>query len=43
MLEAPHKEMIVFDTSGHRPLFEQPERFHEVMTETVLAETKPAL
>ena len=43
MLEAPHKEMIVFDTSGHRPLFEQPDRFHEVMTETVLAETKPAL
>lgn len=24
MLEAPYKEMIVFDTSGHRPLFEQP-------------------
>ncbi|MGH2659988.1 MAG: hypothetical protein ACRDHS_10080 [Actinomycetota bacterium] len=43
MLEAPDKEMIVFDTSGHRPLFEQPDRFHEVMTETVLAETKPAL
>jgi proline iminopeptidase len=43
MLEAPDKEMIVFDTSGHRPLFEEPERFHQVMTETVLAETKPAL
>lgn len=43
MLEAPYKEMIVFDTSGHRPLFEQPDRFHEVMIETVLAETKPAL
>jgi proline iminopeptidase len=43
MLQAPHKEMIVFDTSGHRPLFEQPERFHQVMTETVLAETDPAL
>jgi len=42
MLEAPRKEMIVFDTSGHRPLFEQPDRFHEVMTETVLAETMPA-
>jgi pimeloyl-ACP methyl ester carboxylesterase len=43
MLEAPHKEMIVFDTSGHRPLFEQPDRFHQVMTETILAETEPAL
>jgi proline iminopeptidase len=43
MLEAPHKEMIVFDTSGHRPLFEQPDRFHQVMTQTVLAETEPAL
>jgi proline iminopeptidase len=43
MLEAPHKEMIVFDTSGHRPLFEQPELFHQVMTQTVLAETEPAL
>ena len=41
MLEAPDKEMIVFDTSGHRPLFEQPDRFHQVMTETVLAETLP--
>ena len=43
MLEAPNKEMIVFETSGHRPLFEQPGLFHQVMTETVLAETKPAL
>ena len=41
MLRAPHKELVVFDTSGHRPLFEQPEMFHQVMTETVLAETMP--
>lgn len=40
-LEAPSKEMIVLDTSGHRPLFEQPGRFNRVMTETVLAETQP--
>jgi len=38
-LEAPSKTMIVLDTSGHRPLFEQPEQFNEVMTDTVLAET----
>jgi len=41
MLQAPNKEMIVLDTSGHRSLFEQPDRFHQVMTETVLAETRP--
>jgi len=40
-LQAPTKKMIVLDTSGHRPLFEQPEQFYEVMTETVLAETLP--
>jgi pimeloyl-ACP methyl ester carboxylesterase len=38
-LEAPSKKLIVLNTSGHRPLFEQPDRFHEVMTETVLAES----
>lgn len=26
MLETLDKEIIVFDTSGHRPLFEQPDR-----------------
>ena len=40
MLEAPAKKLIVFDTSGHRPLFEQPELFSTFMTETVLAETR---
>jgi pimeloyl-ACP methyl ester carboxylesterase len=38
-LRAPSKQLIELDTSGHRPLFEQPRQFHEVMTETVLAET----
>jgi len=40
-LEAPSKKMIVLDTSGHRPLFEQPAQFHDVMTRTVLTETHP--
>jgi proline iminopeptidase len=40
-LRAPSKQMLVLDTSGHRPLFEQPDRFHEVMTRIVLAETQP--
>jgi proline iminopeptidase len=39
LLEAPAKERIVFERSGHRPMFEEPERFVEVMTEQVLADT----
>ncbi|UMG93285.1 alpha/beta hydrolase [Nocardioides sp. TF02-7] len=36
MLQAPHKELIVLDTSGHRPIFEQPDEFHDVMVNDVL-------
>lgn len=42
LLEAPRKDLVVFDTSGHRPLWEQPDEFHALMTERVLAETAPA-
>ena len=38
-LSAPDKQLTVLDTSGHRPLFEQPEDFTQVMVETVLGET----
>lgn len=38
-LSAPHKELAVLDSSGHRPLFEQPELFVGFMTGTVLAQT----
>jgi proline iminopeptidase len=41
-LQAPKKQLIIFDTSGHRPLFEQPELFNTVMTDTVLAQTTAA-
>ncbi len=41
ILQAPHKEMIVFEDSGHRSLFQEPDRFFEVMTETVLAQAAP--
>ena len=37
-VQAPRKQMIELDTSGHRPLFEQPERFHQVMTDIVLGQ-----
>jgi proline iminopeptidase len=35
-LEAPSKELVVFERSGHRPMFEEPDRFFEVLTEQVL-------
>jgi pimeloyl-ACP methyl ester carboxylesterase len=39
MVDAPIKDLVVLDTSGHRPLFEQPEEFVHYMVNTVLAET----
>ena len=39
LLQAPDKQWSTFDTSGHRPLFEQPDLFHHLMTDTVLAQT----
>lgn len=38
LLDAPTKQWITFDTSGHRPLFEQPDQFHQLMVD-VLART----
>jgi pimeloyl-ACP methyl ester carboxylesterase len=35
MLDAPSKKRIVFELSGHRPHFEEPERFAEVMADIV--------
>lgn len=39
MIEAPTKDMVVLSTSGHRPLFEQPDEFVAYMVDTVLAST----
>ena len=41
MIEAPIKEMAVLETSGHRPLWEQPHEFVEFMVGTVLTQTSP--
>jgi pimeloyl-ACP methyl ester carboxylesterase len=41
MLDAPIKERIVFEHSGHRPLFEQPDTFAALMAD-VLLETYPS-
>ena len=37
MLDAPSKQLITFENSGHRPSFEEPEAFHAVMSGLVLA------
>lgn len=37
MLQAPAKQRIVFGASGHRPNFDQPERFAEVMRDVMNA------
>jgi proline iminopeptidase len=42
LLDAPHKQVSVAETSGHRSLWEQPEEFHNFMTQTVLAQTNDA-
>lgn len=42
MLEAPRKHFTELPTSGHRPLFEQPDEFIEYMNNTVLAQTPPS-
>jgi pimeloyl-ACP methyl ester carboxylesterase len=39
MIQAPIKDMVVLDTSGHRPLWEQPDEFVDYMVGTVLAQT----
>jgi pimeloyl-ACP methyl ester carboxylesterase len=35
-LRAPHKQLTVLATSGHRPLFEQPREFHRFMVDAVV-------
>ena len=40
MLQAPTKQLIMFENSGHRPQFEEPELFQRVMLDTVLAQTR---
>ena len=37
-LEAPSKDVVYLDTSGHRPMFEQPDEFLSYMVDVVLAD-----
>ena len=41
VLEAPHKEIIWFEHSGHTPWVSESDHFVQVMVETVLAQTQP--
>lgn len=36
-LQAPHKKFYTFENSAHSPLFEEPEKFMQIMREDVLA------
>ena len=42
LLDAPHKELIWFERSGHSPWVSESERFMDVMVNTVLAQTEPS-
>ncbi|PKN99572.1 MAG: alpha/beta hydrolase [Chloroflexi bacterium HGW-Chloroflexi-4] len=39
LLQAPHKELIVFEKSGHGMIWEEPDKFTDVLVNTVLAQT----
>ena len=41
MVDAPIKDLEILDTSGHRPLWEQPDEFVDYMVDTVLERTEP--
>jgi pimeloyl-ACP methyl ester carboxylesterase len=42
LLDAPHKEIVWFEHSGHTPWVHESERFVQVMVDTVLAQTQAA-
>ena len=39
LLEAPSKQLVFFEDSGHGMIWEEADKFHELMINTVLAET----
>lgn len=39
LLEAPHKQLVFFEASGHGMIWEEADRFHELLVNTVLPET----
>lgn len=43
LLQAPYKELIIFERSGHRPLFEEPGNFASLMERVFLETTAHAV
>lgn len=41
LLDAPQKQLVWFESSGHTPWVSESDRFIQVMVETVLAQTQP--
>ncbi len=41
-IEAPEKELVWFEESGHNPLFDEPEKFKAILREKFLAKAKEA-
>ncbi len=40
MLDAPRKELVIFDRSGHTPQRDEPGRFADYLANVVLAQTE---
>jgi pimeloyl-ACP methyl ester carboxylesterase len=38
-LQAPHKQLYIFEDSGHGMIWEEAEKYHDIMINTVLSET----
>jgi hypothetical protein len=40
-LQAPHKQLAIFEDSGHGMIWQETDKFHDVMISTGLPETYP--
>jgi len=38
-LQAPHKRLYIFEDSGHGMIWQESEKFHDIMINTVVPET----
>jgi len=41
ILQAPHKQLYIFEDSGHGMIWQETDKFHDIMINTVLSETYP--
>jgi len=42
LLRAPSKELIIFERSGHHPMYEEPGRYEEILVEKLLPLSRPS-